>query len=231
MVTKPKSKDPKKRVAGPVTINNYIRCMNAFYKWMLDGERVEKPFKLSKLKTHSKVRDILTDAEVARLISYKPKRSFDRRVYTMILAILDGGFRLDEVRRFKHCDIDFDNRLIMVYMGKGRKQRRVPFSDQLKRVLWKYCADMADNQFLFTTAKNKLLSARNATRDLKRIGEAVNVPRVRFHGLRHTMATNYLKRGGSVTDLRRILGHANLNTTMIYEHLQTEDMVSDHQHL
>jgi integrase/recombinase XerD len=231
MVTKPKSKTPKKRVAGPVTINNYVRAMNAFYNWLLENEKVEKPFKLAKLKTQTKVRDILTDAEVDRLVAYKPKRSFDKRVYVMVMVILDSGLRLDEARKLKRSDIDFDNRLILVYMGKGRKQRRVPFADTVKRLLWKYCADIADNQFLFTTASGKQLSARNATRDLKRIGEVANVPQVKFHGLRHTMATNYLKRGGNVADLRRILGHTSLNTTMIYEHLQTEDMVGAHQHL
>lgn len=220
------------RVASPQSINTYIRSMNAFLNWMSINDHITgKLIKLERLKTHQKTRVILTDEQVVRVINYKPTGTNESRVYVMLMVILDCGLRLDEVRKLKRSDIDFDNFLIKVYMGKGKKQRVVPFSQELRKTLFKWAATLGETAYLFATKSGRLVSARNAQRDLRRLGKNCGVPTLAFHLMRHTMATNYLKRGGSVTDLRRILGHSSLNTTMIYEHLQTEDMVHAQQSL
>jgi len=220
----------KARKLVPTSINNYIRCMNAFAKWLHEEDGIEK-FKLPKLKTQSKVRGILTDEQVARLLMYKPMKVNAKRVWVMAMIILDSGLRLEEVRKLKRIDLDFENFLLKVYMGKGRKQRIVPFSVELRKILYKWCQNVKDNSFMFTTRTGRLVAARNVTRDLQLMGDALGIPDIGFHRMRHTMATNFLKRGGNVVNLQKILGHSSLNTTMIYVHLQTEDMVADHQHL
>lgn len=220
----------KQRKLVPQSINNYIRCMNAFMKWMHEEDGIAR-IKLDKLRAVKKVIEILPDEQVARLLSYRPTKVNDKRVWTMAMIILDCGLRLDEVRKLKRIDLDFENFLLKVFMGKGRKQRLVPFTVELRKILYKWCAQVKDNAFLFTTRSGRLVSARNITRDLQLMGEAVGVSKIGFHLLRHTMATSFLKRGGNVVNLQKILGHSSLNTTMVYVHLQTEDMVADHQHL
>jgi integrase/recombinase XerD len=59
---------------------------------------------------------------------------------------------------------------------------------------------------------------------LKRLGKKIAAPHIRFHLLRHTFATEYIRTGGSIAMLPKILGHSSISTTMIYEHLQTDDL-------
>ena len=214
---------------APQSINNYIRVINAFLKWMHEEDGIPR-IKLDKLKQPTNVRKILTDDEVQGLITLKPKKLNDRRVWMMSMIILDAGLRLDEVRRLHSTDIDFENFLITI-RGKGNKQRRVPFSADLRKILYKWCQKVGTDHLFNTRAGKLLVSARNATRDLHMLGCTLSMPDMGFHRMRHTMATNFIKRGGNVVNLQKILGHTSVTTTMIYVHAQTEDMVKDHQHL
>jgi integrase/recombinase XerD len=222
----------KKRAKTPVSINAYIRAMNAFTAWLKVEGKISTDVKFEELQAQKKVREILTDDEVARLVAYKPTDTVLQRVWMMSMVILDCGLRLDDIRRLKRSDIDFENVLIKVYLGKGRKERLVPFSLELRKILFKYCiANAEDDGALFRTSTGSLLSARNADRDLKTLGKAIGIPKIGFHRMRHTMASNYMKQGGNVVHLQKILGHANIDTTQIYVHLQTKDMVAAQQTL
>jgi integrase/recombinase XerD len=87
------------------------------------------------------------------------------------------------------------------------------------------------SDFVFSTSHGTRQTYRNAVRTLKAVGGKIGAPTIRFHLLRHTFATAYIRSGGNVALLRKILGHSSISTTMIYEHLQTEDLKSvHHQH-
>jgi len=212
----------------PQSINNYLRVVNEFLRWLHQKDGIVL-IKLDKLKQAANVRTQMTDEQVTQLIALKPKKLNDRRIYMMSLIILDTGLRLDKVRRLHSTDVDFENLLITV-RRKGNKQRRVPFSADLHKSLYKWCQKVGAN-WLFTTKSGKLVSARNVTRDLHTFGVVhLSIPEIGFDRMRRTMANNFIKRGGSVVNLQKILGHTSVTTTMTYVHAQTEDAVKDHQH-
>jgi len=121
----------------------------------------------------------------------------------------------------KKSDIDLDQLLIQV-MGKGRKQRTVPMSIHLMKILFKW----ATNEQLFETGNGGIISRSNAQRDFTAMGKKLGI-RISAHRCRHTMATNYLVSGGQISQLRRILGHSSILTTQKYEHLATSNLVDN----
>lgn len=212
------------------SINDYARCMNAFLKWLHTEQHITKLVRIPKLKATKKVLEILTDEQVKKIVTYKPKKAIERRVHVMILLILDTGLRINEVLNLRKEDVDLDNMLIKVQKGKGDKQRIVPFSMALRRILFKHINTHSNSrsEFVFSTASGSRQAYRNATNFLKTIGTRVGKPNLRFHLLRHTFATAYIRSGGNVALLRKILGHSSIATTMIYEHLQTNDLSAVH---
>ena len=128
-------------------------------------------------------------------------------------------------------DFDFDN-LLLTVTGKGRKERRVPFGIELRKVLFRFgqVKERAGvrSELMFPAREGGRWEQRKALRSyycmLKRLG----LPRSGFHRLRHPFATQYLRNGGDVVRLSIILGHTEVSTTMKYLHLLTEDLQRPH---
>ena len=130
--------------------------------------------------------------------------------------------------------MDFDN-LLLTVRGKGRKERLVPFSFELRRILvrWQQFTERQRwrSDWLFATRTGTRLSQRNALRAHYALLARLDIPKSGFHRLRHTFATSYLQHGGDVVRLSRVLGHSQITTTMRYLHLVTTDLQKPHQQL
>lgn len=136
-----------------------------------------------------------------------------------------------------------DNLLLRVH-GKGRKDRVIPMSFEMRRVFWKWMRgvdrDKGKNDLprptsdlVFPTSSGIKLTYRNALRDFKNLGRRLHISGVRFsfHTLRHTFAVNYIRNGGDVFRLQRMLGHSTLEMTPRYVNLQTSDLQAVHEKL
>lgn len=216
---------------SPTSINDYARCVNAFLKWLLAEGHISETIKIPKIKTPEKVPPLLSDEQVTALIQYKPKNRIERRVHTMTLVVLDTGVRVDEVCHIRKQDVDMNNMLLTVQKAKGGKQRIVPFSFALRRVLFRFMKTEPHplSEFVFSTRTGMPQTYRNGHRQLKLIGSKIGAPNIRFHLLRHQWATHYLRSGGSVALLRKQLGHASLETVLFYEHLGSNDLSQFHE--
>jgi integrase/recombinase XerD len=116
----------------------------------------------------------------------------------LILFLLDTGCRISEALGLGVREIDFDN-LLVTLDGKGRKQRVVPFSFELRKSMFRYCreSNRTPDGLLFANRTQTKLSRRNVLRDVKllckRLGFAP--PARTLHAFRHTFAVNFLRRG------------------------------------
>ena len=104
-----------------ITVNSYLRCISAFWKWQY------KDFKIRRLKEEQKILATFSTEQVQTLLKFRPKGTNDTRVRALACLLLDTSLRINEGRKLKPTDVDFDNLLVTV-MGKGNKQRRVPIS-------------------------------------------------------------------------------------------------------
>lgn len=195
---------------SPVSLNTYMRPINAWLKW------AGKDFKVRPLKTEQKILPTYTPGHIQRLMDFKPKTANDRRAYLLVAVLLDTGCRLSEALTLERPGVNFDTLQLTVY-GKGRKERQVPFSMTLRRHLWRYLHGGKD-RYVFSTTTGTHLAIRNAERDIANLCERAGVPKLprAVHAFRHTFATNYLRKGGNAFYLQRILGHKTLSTTLIY---------------
>ena len=134
------------------------------------------------------------------------------------------GWRLTE--------IDFEN-LLVTLDGKGRKQRVVPFSFELRKALFRYCkeSNRTPDALLLAKRTHTRLGRRNVLRDVKLLCRKLGfAPPCRTpHAFRHTFAVNYLRRGGSVFHLQKVLGHSTLEMTRRYANLVTADLQAVHE--
>jgi integrase/recombinase XerD len=141
-----------------------------------------------------------------------------------------SGTRFDPVDYSR--EIDFDN-LLVTLDGKGRKQRIVPFSFELRKALFRYIAEFnrKPDSLLLASRNETQLARRVMLRDVKMLCKHLgfNPPARTLHAFRHTFAVNYLRRGGSVFHLQKVLGHSTLEMTRRYANLVTADLQAIHE--
>ena len=200
----------------PVSINSYLTAVRAYLNWLhIEGHLKDKP-RVHLLKCEDRVIATLTPDQVQRIIRHVPKGVNDRRIHTFVLLVLDTGLRMSEALSLTTDSVDFDNLVIKV-RGKGGKHRLIPFSIECRRVLFRYMS-RHDRSVVFSTRTGAPLTKRNTGRDMKELGRKLRITGVRFspHTLRHTFAVTFLRNGGDIYMLSRILGHANITTTTVY---------------
>jgi hypothetical protein len=116
---------------------------------------------------------------------------------------------------------------------KGRKQRIVPFSFSLRKMLFRFMADfgITSESLLFATREGVQVRRMTALRSIKLLcGQLGFHPPTRtLHSFRHSFAVNYLRRGGSVFHLQKCLGHSSLEMTRRYANLVTSDLQAVHE--
>ncbi|MGA8300498.1 MAG: site-specific integrase [Terriglobales bacterium] len=172
-----------------------------------------------------------TASHVSQLVSWKPRLRCERRLHLLVLILLDTGSRISEALGLRVSDIDVYN-LLVTLDGKGRKQRVVPFSFELRKALFRYATEhrRADPHLLVTKNETRL-DRHVILRDVKRLCRRLGFdPPVRtLHAFRHTFVVNYIRWGGSVFHLQRVLGHSTLEMTRRYANLVTADLQAVHE--
>lgn len=201
--------------------------MNAYLRWS------GSPLRVPKLKEPQLVLPTFTSEQVKRIISFKPKGYYQKRLHLLALILFDTGVRISEALDLRVEDCDLDNLLLIVTQGKGGKARKLPFSLELRKALFRYTREMPPHALLLTTRQGCRLNKDIVRRDMKLLCKRLGFgPPVRtLHAFRHTFAVNYLRKGGSVFHLQKMLGHSSLEMTRRYANLMTEDLQAVHQKL
>jgi integrase/recombinase XerD len=216
---------------SPVSCNTFICGVNAFLNWLHQEGHLAEKIRIPKVIVEHNVLRTLTADQVQRIIQSKPTGRNQTRARMVALIILDSGLRISEVLRLRRTDVDFDNLVIRV-LGKGKKERLVPMSFELRKALFRYTRER--NELLFGTRNGTVVSTRNFERDFRELGLRLHITGVRCspHTLRHTFAVNYLRAGGNLFYLSKILGHSSVKTTERYlQSLQVEDLQAVHNRL
>jgi integrase/recombinase XerD len=150
------------------------------------------------------------------------RKSFVRtRLHVFILTLLDTGCRAGGATALRWADVDMDNLLLKLH-GKGGKDRLVPFSFELRRNLFRW-RQVNKWAVVFPSRDGQWLGRRDQLRDVKLLCKRLGIvpPERTIHAFRHTFAVNYLRRGGSVFHLQKMLGDYTLDMTRRYANLNT----------
>jgi integrase/recombinase XerD len=159
------------------------------------------------------------------------KRPTALRDRAIIILLLDTGIRATELCGLTITDADLKNHRIIV-MGKGRKERYIPISPRTEQAIWRYLATREEKKPaapLFATSNGRPLNRFNIWRLLELAGERASVKDVHPHRFRHTFAITFLRNGGNVFALQRILGHESLTMVNKYLALAQTDLDQAHR--
>ncbi|CAI2600217.1 Tyrosine recombinase XerC [Apilactobacillus kunkeei] len=159
------------------------------------------------------------------------------RNYAIIEILYDTGMRVSECVNLQFSDIDFDNRIIKV-IGKGNKQRYLPFGNYLIKALKQYqtnCRDLLVNKYhkhhdyVFVNQYGDELTSRGVEYILDEIVKQTSLTtNIHPHMLRHTFATEMLNNGADLRTVQELLGHSSLSTTQIYTHVSNDHLLRDY---
>jgi integrase/recombinase XerD len=216
----------RERGVQAVSVNSWLRVINAYWKW--NGQDIKIP----RLKEEQKILATFSTEQVKSLLTFRPKGTNATRVHTLACFLLDTGLRIDEGRTIQPADVDFNNLLVTV-MGKGKKQRRVPISFEGRKILFRY-VQQNPRRYIFGTRNQTACTIRNLQRDFAQLCRKIGIAGVRcsFHTLRHTFSVFYLRKGGNLFYLSKILGHTSVKTTERYlQTLGIEDLQKVHDGL
>jgi site-specific recombinase XerD len=157
----------------------------------------------------------------------RSKRPTARRDVAIILTLLDTGIRVSELCALTVKDYQQESGRLHISHGKGNKARFVYAGVRAQKAIWRYLLErdrVRPRDPLFATKTDNALHKNNLRHTLNQIAENAGVDNVHPHRFRHTCATEFLRNGGNVFELKRILGHEKLATVEIYLELATVDI-------
>ncbi len=183
-------------------------------------------------KAHRTLPSVLRVDEADRLMTAdregaaEPVVLRDRLVVELLYAC---GIRVSELVGLDVDDLDRSRRVLRV-LGKGDKQRTVPYGLAADRALddWMtrgrpVLARAGSGPALLVGTRGGRIDPRTVRRIVHdRVGQVPGAPDIGPHGLRHTAATHLLEGGADLRSVQEVLGHANLSTTQIYTHVSVE---------
>jgi site-specific recombinase XerD len=221
---------------SPSTINQHARCLRAFANWLYQeeytGDHLLRRLKLPKVPKVEM--NPLSSAEVRQVLASLDSKSVNGRRSAAIVALLyDTGMRAGELVGMQLADVHFDTGEISV-IGKGEKQRIVVAGRMALRTLRRYLeirhGGIGRNEDrVFTNSTGMPMTTGDIGHIFRRLRRRCGVERLHAHLLRHSFAVQFLRNGGDVLTLQRLLGHSSIATTNMYVTLTSVDLVNVHR--
>ncbi len=212
------------------TLATLITSLKAFFNWLVGQDYIHKSpmWNIKSTKVEKRLRKSLTDEEL-ELLRCACKTDREKAIIEFFYST---GCRLDEVHKLNRDDIDWINKCTKV-IGKGNKEREVYLSARAVLFLKNYLQSRHDAKpglFVGERYPHNNLSGRGIEDIFKELGIRAGIAKnIHPHLLRHTMATNLLRNGASLSAVQHLLGHEDPATTEIYAQLDKEDIQSIHR--
>lgn len=219
----------KRNNCSNVTVDNIRRNISSFFAWLEEEDCILKsPMRrIHKIKTKVIVKETISDEHIEKLR--------DACALKRDLAIIDllysTGMRVGELVNLNRNHVDLEQRECVVF-GKGDKERRVYFDARTKLHLCEYLnkrTDMNPALFVSLDAPHARLKISGVQIRLRSMGRRLNLPRIHPHKFRRTMATRAIEKGMPIEQVQKILGHAQIDTTMQYAIVNQNNVKFAHQ--
>ena len=222
--------------------NRRLTVFKRFYRWALRERYITQDPTLKLLTAKQPVRapKSLTENQVERLLQAPDvSTNLGVRDRTMLELLYASGLRVSELVGLKTLHVSMNDCVLRI-MGKGSKERLVPFGEVARDWLERYMTQARpilltgkQTEDLFITVRGKH-AGQAMTRAMfwqliKRYALAADIKEsISPHTLRHAFATHLLNHGADLRAVQMLLGHADISTTTIYTHIARERLKSLH---
>lgn len=214
------------------TLARRAAAARTFTRWAFEQGRLPADVGelLNSPRPHRSIPAVLSEAEAGAVLEAvegsEPEQLRDR----LVLELLYGcGIRVAELVSLDLTDLDRHRRVLRV-LGKGNKQRTVPYGGPAEEALRRWLAEGRPAWQQPRSGPALLLGRRGGRLDQRTARAAVNRATAAVaggrglspHGLRHTAATHLLDGGADLRAVQELLGHASLATTQLYTHVSVD---------
>ncbi len=220
--------------------NNALKPVKHFFQYLKEcGYIVSDPAStITYAKEPSRLpRGILTQSE-ARKILHAPdlKTATGYRNRTLMELLYTSGVRKGELINLKLEDVDYDDGILRIEQGKGKKDRIVPIGKIACRYLENYIKSVRPefikdpyNNYLFLSLKGNRLSRNRVWVLIKKYTKQAKIKKnVHPHTFRHSCATSMLKNKADIRSIQELLGHSSLDSTQVYTKITITDLKEIH---
>ncbi|MEO0189597.1 MAG: site-specific tyrosine recombinase XerD [candidate division WOR-3 bacterium] len=224
---------------SPVSINRKISAMRSYYAFLYSNNCIDKnPAEdLEVLKVGRKLPQTLSIEEVNAIIeSAEEKTPAGLRDRVCLELLYGSGLRISELLNLKISDIMTKEELLSI-IGKGNKQRFVPFGKKALRAIQEYLRQgrpalmkKKKSPYLILNARGNKLSRMGFLKILRKylIKSGIR-KKITPHTFRHSFATHLLQAGADLRAVQELLGHSDISTTQIYTHIDREYLKQVHR--
>ena len=223
----------------PGTVARKISSLRNFYKYLFENNLVKNnPFEYARVPKIMRYHpDYLTVDEVTAILKQpKPEDRNGIRDRAILELIYGTGIRISELINLKISSV-YDEIGFIKIVGKGNKERLVPYGRYASRAVEKYLVDERekirpekDGDILFLSNRKKKFSRVGLWKMIKKYArKAVIKKEVTPHTFRHSFATHLIEGGADLRTVQELLGHASISTTQIYTQVDREYLLSVHR--
>lgn len=215
------------RQVSNTTLEGFRLCISSFFTWQHERGYIQRnPARgVDPIKCPKRLKKAYTDEDMEKL-----RRQCEHiRDMALIEFLYSTGVRISELCALNRDDIRISDKEIVIY-GKGAKEREVYLTPVSCMYLSAYLYQRQDdNPALFVSHKKPYsrLNPGGVRAMLKKIGLAAGVEKVHPHRFRTTLATNLIKKGMPVEEVKVILGHEKIDTTLLYALVDKSKVKSD----
>ena len=210
-----------------------MSALKGFFKY-LDSQNYLKEdptTTLSGMKSERKLPDVLSVEEVELILSQPDvEDKFGLRDRAILELLYSSGLRVSELINLKLSDVFFDDDVIRV-LGKGGKQRIIPFGSSAKKWLTEYLYKsrpifenkLKSGNYIFLNNRGGKLSRMSIWKIVSANVKSAKIEKdVHPHTFRHSFATHLLEGGADLRAVQEMLGHSDISTTQIYTHIDQD---------
>jgi integrase/recombinase XerC len=227
--------DLRARGLATSSVHQAYRSVKTFLRWCLDTGTIEKdPMRGFRIRLPKTLPKVPTDEEIQAVLSRCKNAKTAKRNRALILVMADAGLRASEVVWLLVENWSAFERSLFV-RGKGKKDRTVFVGPSTIRAIRDYLSTRRIvhlDDFLFVNDDGRPLTRRHLITILHRLSAVAGLPthrRLHPHALRHYAATSWLRNDVGLDEVRRLLGHESLSTTLRYSSLVSADLQRAHK--
>jgi len=226
----------RERGLSPSSVHQAYRTLKTFFRWLVaTGALARTPLVGVTMRTPSTLPQVPTEDELRAVLDCCPPTLVGARNRALVLVMADAGLRASEVLHLLVEDWSLQDRSLFVRSGKGHKDRVTFVGPTTMRAIRYYLAmrTVASREdWLFADTQARPIAPRHLVQILHRLSARAGLPanrRLHPHALRHYAATSWLRNGVGLDQVRRLLGHASLHTTLRYSWLVAADLQQAHK--
>ena len=212
----------EERKLGDRSINYYNSVIRFIYEVTLDKMLNKKQLPMRKRK--KTVYKVLTKEELSTFFNCVDNFKFK----TIFMLAYGSGLRIGEITNLRVEDIDSKNMRIFVREGKGNKERYTILSKQSLEMLRTYWGKYRPNKRrgrIFLSETGQAITVGVIREHFRKYRRKAKInEKATLHTLRHNFATDLIERGATLIQVKELMGHSNIRSTMEYVHVANIDL-------